>query len=482
MGEKKKPEIKAVDGMVKFSGFSVINEQFTRCRCNIFYTGKNRNYTDITDEALQSLIDRKGYANIPVVAHLFRDSEGNYRVGGHDYRVEINGDGMEFVDETVPFGVIPEDCNPKIEEFTEKSGAIKKYFCVDLILWTHRYPIMEASYNDDVYFNQSMEIEINSYDYSGDYLIIKDFSLSALCLLNKSNGKDNVEPCFESSAVRKFSVENTDFKQKFNELLEIYQKSTKKGDDKDMRNKLISALSVIKYQNVLGTETERYALISFDGDTVGLFDRSDAKVYSVKFSEQNEEITFDFEHMTEAALALADKTDSSFDHVSEISLMCNYSAEMRENKLKEGIDTQIKQLESERKAESAKFAELKKQYDDVLGQLTQYQQAEQKRKDDEHKAEVKALIEKYEASLRLSPDYIAYRSNDSVYEKPVAEVEDELNRMLGKFAKSREDDGDTYTPTIFGAQTLDFSFTGKKGREESRYGDLLERQRMKHNN
>jgi hypothetical protein len=153
---------------------------------------------------------------------------------------------------------------------------------------------------------------------------------------------------------------------------------------------------------------------------------------------------------------------------------------MREAKLKDGISAQIKQLNDERKAESAKFAELQKQYESVVAQLTQYQEAEQKRKDDEHRATVKALVDKYETSLRLSPDYIAYRSDSSVYAKPVEEVEDELNRMLGKFAKSREDDGDTYSPVIFGAQTLDFSFTGsKKSAEESRYGNLLEAQRIK---
>lgn len=474
---------KNVESTAKFSGFSVLNENFTRCRCNIFYTGKNRNYTDITEEALQKLIDTKGYANVPVVAHLFKDKDGNYKVGGHDYKVEITNDGMEYIDETVPFGVIPEDCNPQIEEYTEKTGIVKKYFCVDLILWTHRYPIMQASYGDEIYFNQSMEISIEDYTYDGDYLVIKDFSLSALCLLNKSNGQDNVEPCFESSAVRKFSADiaKTDFKQNFSELLRIYNQSkTKKGDEKNVRNKLIAALSNVKYTDILGAETERYALVSVDGDTAGIFDRSDAKVYSVKFKEEGEDISFDFENMTECALTIAEKTDSSFNHTSEISLLCSYSAAMREAKLKEGISAQIKQLSEERKAESAKFAELQKQYNDVVAQLTQYQQAEQKRKNDEHRATVKALVDKYETSLRLSPDYIAYRSDDSVYEKPVEEVEDELNRMLGKFAKSREDEGDTYSPMIFGAQTLDFSFTeSKKSAEESRYGNLLEAQRIK---
>ena len=188
-------ELKNINVTSKFTKFQVINKDFTRCRCNVFYTGRNRNYSDITEEALQKFIARKGYANVPVVAHLMKDDDGNYRVGGHDGKIVISNEGIEFVDECVPFGVIPEDCNPSMDVITEKSGEQRKYFSVDLILWTHRYPIMEASYNDEIYFNQSMEISFDDYSYDRDYIVVNDFSMSALCLLNKSNkSSENVEP------------------------------------------------------------------------------------------------------------------------------------------------------------------------------------------------------------------------------------------------------------------------------------------------
>ena len=149
-------ELKSIDMTAKFSNFQVINKDFTRCRCNVFYTGRNRNYSDITEEALQKFIARKGYANVPVVAHLFKDENGKYRVGGHDSKVILSNEGIEFVNECVPFGVIPEDCNPSMDLITERSGEQRQYFSVDIILWTHRYPIMEAAFSDEVYFNQSM--------------------------------------------------------------------------------------------------------------------------------------------------------------------------------------------------------------------------------------------------------------------------------------------------------------------------------------
>ena len=60
-------DFKNIDMTTKFSDFQVLNPDFTRCKCNVFYTGKNRNYTIITDEALHKLIERKGYANVPIV-------------------------------------------------------------------------------------------------------------------------------------------------------------------------------------------------------------------------------------------------------------------------------------------------------------------------------------------------------------------------------------------------------------------------------
>ena len=222
-----KHDLKNIEMTAKFSNFEVLNEDFTRCRCSVFYTGRNRNYSDITEAALDKFISRKGYANIPVVAHLMKDDDGNFYVGAHDRKIILSNEGIDFIDETIPYGVIPEDCNPSKDLITEKSGMQRKYFSVDVILWSHRYPIMEASYNDEIYFNQSMEIVFDSCETDSDgYVIVHDFHMSALCLLNKrdSSGTDgnnkNQEPCFESSQVKKFSIDESKFKQNFELMLE----------------------------------------------------------------------------------------------------------------------------------------------------------------------------------------------------------------------------------------------------------------------
>ena len=90
-----------IDFDVRFSDFKVLNPDFTRCRCSVFYTGKNRNYSNITQEALQKLIDRKGYANVPVIGSI-KKVDGQTVMGGHDRKIEITDDeGIKIVNECV---------------------------------------------------------------------------------------------------------------------------------------------------------------------------------------------------------------------------------------------------------------------------------------------------------------------------------------------------------------------------------------------
>ncbi len=227
--------VQRIEAVARFSDFSdIVNTEFTKARCRVFYAGKNRNRTKITDSAVEKFINRKGYANVPVIAHLYKGDDGKWRVGGHDSKFVINADGsVEVVDETVPFGVIPENCDPSFEEIKEPSGEIKKYFCVDVILWTHRYNIMDAAKTDDIYFNQSMEINLNTYHIDGEnYCVIEDFNLSALCLLNHDpyNRENEVEPCFPSAAVGRFELERmSDLNVMYEKLKELKNYEFNKG-------------------------------------------------------------------------------------------------------------------------------------------------------------------------------------------------------------------------------------------------------------
>ena len=457
-------DFKYFNSVAKMSDFSILNSKFTRGRCRILYTGRNRNYTDITEEALNKLIDRKGYANVPVVAHLYKGDDGKWRVGGHDSKFIITAEGFEIIDETVPFGVIPEDCNPAFEEITETSGEVKKYFCVDIILWTHRYNIMDAAKSDELWFNQSMEININHCDYDrDDYCIIDDFDLSALCLLNHDpyNKENEVEPCFPSASVNKFGVDK--LKQEFKAMYTELKKFMKEGLTLDI-TKVKSALDS-KYFTVQVTDN---AVIAVEKETF--------KVFSIPCTENSEngEITFDYDKAVEKFMSVSDK-DTGFsiaeikEYVSEYSNKALEDAKVKfaedAKKTSEEAVRNVLDLNNGLKAELDAY---KAKCATAEETVAKYVKAEQDAEFAAHKAEIDKLIGTYENQLGISVDFINYKKAID-YSKSVEQVNDDLLIMLGKFTRSGVGAIQKYSAT-WGANNSNTP----KDEKTDRYGGLMD--------
>ena len=481
-----KTELRSIDMTAKFTNFQVINKDFTRCRCNVFYTGRNRNYSDITEEALNKFISRKGYANVPVVAHLMKDDDGNYRVGGHDGKIVISNDGIEFVDECVPFGVIPEDCNPSMDLITERSGEKKEYFSVDVILWTHRYPIMEAAYGDEIYFNQSMEITFDDYSWDGNYVVVNDFSMSALCLLNKSNNtSENIEPCFESSSVKKFSINENHFKKNF-ELLIKTLKQYESGDtpvhDTNQNNKegvqqmelkkFVEALSQIKIEE---TENIKYRLLNVSDEKVFALDMEDYKAYGFDYAvtseDGDEKLVINFDSKCEMSLSACEKiTQEGFEEFSisdaiAAQVKINTDTAMTEfaENLQRDFDEKIEEVRTQ-------YNELDKNYQEVVGELAQFKSIEADRQEKAHKEEIDNIIKEFSKKLSRVPEFLIYKARLD-YSKNANEVRKELNLMVGKSVMDSQSKANfSYTPV---STTL--SNNSKSNDPTNRYGHLLDK-------
>lgn len=183
-----------------------INEQFTLCKCYVMALGKNQNKTNIPKEAVEDALP--SLFNIPVVAHLYSEKDDEVFVGGHDMELTVNENG-EYVFRvlTVPYGTVPQQDNLYYEEVEEEDGTVNTYLVADIILWTGRYPeLLNATYSDEIYFAQSMEIIPKKTTEKEGYLNIEKFQFSALCLLGKSGDEEkNVEPCFASARVEPYS-------------------------------------------------------------------------------------------------------------------------------------------------------------------------------------------------------------------------------------------------------------------------------------
>lgn len=443
----------------KFSNFEVLNEDFTRCRCSVFYTGRNRNYSDITEAALDKFISRKGYANIPVVAHLMKDDDGNFYVGAHDRKIILSNEGIDFIDETIPYGVIPEDCNPSKDLITEKSGMQRKYFSVDVILWSHRYPIMEASYNDEIYFNQSMEIVFDSCETDSDgYVVVHDFHMSALCLLNKrdSSGTDgnnkNQEPCFESSQVKKFSIDESKFKQNFELMLEKLKQYESDGTTTTVQNnatnnnphmegenkmdltKFTALLSDIKCE---GNDYIRYELLSADENKIYVFDKEDGyKLYSVEYVMSNDDPVINWNTKTEGDITFTEKSEE----VSHLTAIYNEINDTLSKKYADDyqvkLDGKIKEVAGEIETKYTKlqgdFETLQNSYSVVKEKLDKFEAIEAEKAKQSHIEAVKETLERFEKKIGKSPEFIYFKAKLENYEDvDLEKLDSDLTMLCG---------------------------------------------------
>lgn len=200
---------------VSIQNIEKVNPEFAKVKVFVMYPGKNRNHTYISKETVEKMI--YSLKNIPVVGEWIEEDKN---FGGHGGRLEIDDKGFRFVDTTKPYGVVPSDTEISWETVREKNGIdTHEYLTCTAYLWYGRYPEIEKILNNGA--NQSMEIMINDgYMDDEGYYVINDATFSALCILGKDSDPDkNVEPCFESSSVTRYTLNREEFEQEFTEMV-----------------------------------------------------------------------------------------------------------------------------------------------------------------------------------------------------------------------------------------------------------------------
>lgn len=472
-------ELKIVNFTSKHSNFERLDNRFTRCRVYVMASGKNANKSNITYEAMERCIEQ--LPNTPIVAHLFQEN-GKYRIGGHDSKLVIDDiNGFQIIDETVPFGVIPENCDPKIEEVLEPDGLTKNYYLsCDCIIWSGRYQIMDAKYSDDIYFNQSCELIINDCEYEADgYLTIKDCTLDALCLLSKSDDRSvNVQPCFASCRVEKikeFSIKQGLFKKEFSLLMQelntlaFNKKENHKEDNKNMTDKVFELLSAVTFK-CNDTDIAKYAILSITETEVNVIDREDNyKVYSIPYSisDDNENIVFDDEAKVEKSIGITDKADNDFNIKTEIdtavSAAVSNAIELYESAAVSEITEKYTKLEED-------FNQLKADYEETQSKLDVFEAEKKEAEKRLHEKEIDDVIESYENKMGTYADFLLYRSKVD-YSKTKEQVNTDMLILLGK-ANMGQKSTFSYNPVVTGIPK-DNAFNSDNG--NGRYGDLFDK-------
>ena len=203
-----------------------VNSSFAKGNLKICYTGKNRNGSFISKEAIVAALP--SLRNVPIVCHW--DYEAN-EIGGHDIElVSDNDGGLRLRNLTEPCGVIPDHARFSFVVDTDENGNTHEYLLAeDVILW-RRQDVFAHIMNDlGGKVDHSMEISVSEgFSTNGVYHINK-FEFTALCLL------ENCEPCFEGSELELFSM--SEFRAKYEEMMKEFKESFGKistSDEEDI--------------------------------------------------------------------------------------------------------------------------------------------------------------------------------------------------------------------------------------------------------
>lgn len=202
------------------------NESFDSCVIKICYTGKNRNRSSISRQAIEDAIP--SIYNCPIVCNY---NVSDDTIGGHDVEVVSTNNGMRLINLTDAVGVIPANCKYYWETITD-DGTEHDYLCVEAILWKR-----SAAYTKikrDGIVSQSMEITVKNGQTVDGFYEINKFIFTAFCLLG-----DDVEPCFESASLEMFSLQQ--YKQTFQAMMDDFKKhfsmvTTSQEDDINPQN------------------------------------------------------------------------------------------------------------------------------------------------------------------------------------------------------------------------------------------------------
>lgn len=471
----------SVNACVKFSVIEELNSEFTLTKVYVMACGKNRNMSFIGKDRVEANLNTLNY--VPVVGHLFKDEDGNYRLGGHDYTVDEN---YNFVSLCVPFGVVME--NSFDWEIVNEYGKDVEYLTANAVLWTGRYPdLKEAIYSDDVWFNQSMELNVGQYrPYEDDsnYTELLEFSFDALCLLNKSDApEDNVEPCFISARVEPINFSADDFTAKLEELKTAINKCfnlKKEGGELDNTNITEPVVTENAAEPVIENAVEpqaepeqTFAISEFQLTANEKWEKIGAAVRSMGVVTNESDTWFYLEDFDDNYAYIE---RCSYNYASD-SMTRDYgrvSYVLEDNKATINSNFEEMRVMWLTLDEANALEEARNNYNNVLAEvetLRPYKLAAEKAERETAENEVFA---KYDSHIGSMTEYTELKSKSGEYS--IDELERECLILVGKFAMS-EPKTESVEPET--ESTITFALDNTPDTKVSRYGDVYETYKTK---
>lgn len=458
------------------SSMTPVNKQFALVDILLCYHGRNRNMTSMSKEVIEKALP--SLYGIPIVGEYIYLDDGSQDFGTHGGKVVIDDSGIKFEQTTKPYGFITKEAvdNASWVTIKEKNGVdTHEYLKLEkCVLWLSRYE--EVKKLLDKNYGESMEIEINSYEYDDDnYCVIKDFTFSAACILGSHTDGTKVEPCFESSKIGRLFELDT-FKQEFSHMLDEYKEyeNTLKGENLMDLTKFTEILSTVTFKNNADEDVVKYRLLSATDSKVFALDMEDYKPYGFDYAittvEDNEETVIDFESKVEMSLSATDKISDEnfkeFDIISEIEIAAEAKSDEKTAK-----NVALLEAEFNKKIEELKSAynELSESYSIAIKKLDDYTAKERADAKAKHNAEIEALFDTYSEKLGKCSEFLIYKAKVDPDNVTVDEVKERLTLMVGKYMM------ETQTKKNFAYTPSESGVAGIKNNIESKYGHLLDK-------
>lgn len=162
------------------------SEKFIKMRLRVCHDGVNPNKSNFIVSDMENAKD--SIKNIPILANVIFDEDGQPQFGGHDMTLEpnkIKEGEYKVIYQEVPIGLVPETCNHEIKEFNGKN-----YVFVDAYVWKDYSNYAQDIIERDEEVKLSMEIFVDGYSYNAKEKIfnITDYRYQGITFLNKDSG------------------------------------------------------------------------------------------------------------------------------------------------------------------------------------------------------------------------------------------------------------------------------------------------------
>lgn len=278
--------------------------KFLKLRMRVCHDGINKNDTYFSLDSINKA--QKSIYNIPILARVIQNENGEYQFSGHDMTVETNAfdeNDIKFIYQEVPIGFIPEDCNYSVEQENDLN-----YVYVDGYIWKEYSNYAQEIIERDKEVNLSMEINVQfsqpiTFENGEETISIEDYSYTAITLLG-----NDVEPAMNNACAKlvTFSINkdrNDIIKEMDKELKQIFENSDNTNNktneniysyESSLNNVEQTIQNLLYARNDDNSKFFVFGLVTQpNGETfVQYFDRTFKQTYMQKYTINNDIISF----------------------------------------------------------------------------------------------------------------------------------------------------------------------------------------------